>query len=74
MYHIGIDISKFKHNYFIATEAHVKVKEFIFENNASGFNELLDSLKSLGDPGEIKNRFRINGSLWNKPESISIQT
>ena len=48
MYHIGIDISKFKHNCFIATEAHVKVKEFIFDNNASGFNELLDSLKSLG--------------------------
>lgn len=61
MYHIGIDISKFKHNCFIATEAHVKVKEFIFDNNASGFNELLDSLKSLGDPGEIKIGFESTG-------------
>ena len=54
MDHIGIDISKFKHICFIGTEAHVKVKEFNFENNASGFNDLLDSLKSLGDPSEIK--------------------
>lgn len=61
MYHIGIDISKFKHNCFIATEAHVKVKEFIFDNNTSGFNELLDSLKSLGDPSEIKIGFESTG-------------
>jgi len=61
MYHIGIDISKFKHNCFIATDAGVKVKEFIFDNNASGLNELLDSLKSLEDPSEIKIGFESTG-------------
>ena len=61
MYHIGIDISKFKHNCFIATEANVKVKEFIFDNNTSGFNELVDSLKSLGNPNEIKIGFESTG-------------
>ena len=73
MYHIGIDISKFKHNCFIATEAGVKVKEFIFDNNKSGFIELMDSLQSLGNPMDIKNRFRINGSLWNKLEILPVQ-
>lgn len=61
MYHIGIDISKFKHNCFIATDAGVKVKEFIFNNDFNGFHELLDSLKSLGDPSEIKIGFESTG-------------
>ena len=54
MYHVGIDISKFKHNCFIATDAGVKVKEFVFDNNKLGFIELKDSLTSLGKPQEIK--------------------
>jgi transposase len=61
MYHVGIDISKFKHNCFIATEANVKVKEFIFDNNSSGFNELFETLKSLGNPNEIKIGFESTG-------------
>lgn len=61
MYHIGIDISKFKHNCYIATEAGVKVKEFIFDNNLSGFTILNESLRSLGDPGEIKIGFESTG-------------
>jgi transposase len=61
MYHVGIDISKFKHNCFIATEAGVKVKEFIFDNNKSGFIELMDSLQSLGNPTDIKIGFESTG-------------
>jgi len=53
-YHIGIDISKFKHNCFIATEANVKVKDFVFNNDKEGFSLLLTALKSLGDPTKIK--------------------
>lgn len=61
MYHVGIDISKFKHNCFIATDAGVKVKEFVFDNNKSGFEELVDSLKSLGKPSQIKIGFESTG-------------
>lgn len=61
MYHVGIDISKFKHNCFIATDAGVKVKEFVFDNSRSGFIELKDSLKSLGKPQEIKIGFESTG-------------
>jgi len=61
MYHAGIDISKFKHNCFIATDAGVRVKEFIFDNNKSGFTELTDSLKALGKPREIKIGFESTG-------------
>ena len=61
MYHVGIDISKFKHNCFIATDAGVKVKEFVFDNNKSGFIELKDSLESLGKPNIIKIGFESTG-------------
>lgn len=53
-YNIGIDISKFKHNCFIATETGVYVKDFIFNNSNEGFKLLLSELKSLGDPTKIK--------------------
>ncbi|MDY0276447.1 MAG: IS110 family transposase [Acholeplasma sp.] len=53
-YHIEIDISKFKHNCFIATDSNVKVKDFIFTNDKAGFNLLLEELKPLGDPTKIK--------------------
>jgi len=43
MIHIGIDISKYKHDCFIATEA--DDQQFSFENSQSGFNELLHRLK-----------------------------
>jgi len=61
MYHVGIDISKFKHNCFIATEAGVKVKEFVFDNSKSGFIELMESLQSLGNPMDIKIGFESTG-------------
>jgi len=53
MYFIGIDISKYKHNCFIATEA-VQVKAFQFENNRLGFDLFLKTLKSLDQSQEIR--------------------
>ena len=39
MYLIGIDISKYKHDCFIATEAGEVIKDaFSFDNNLVGFN------------------------------------
>ncbi len=69
MYHVGIDISKFKHNCFIATDASVEVNEFIFDNNMSGFIELKDSLTSLGKPVEIKIGFESTGHYGTKLKS-----
>jgi transposase len=43
MIHIGIDISKYKHDCFIATETNQQ--SFSFENNTSGFKELLSYFK-----------------------------
>jgi len=43
MNHIGIDISKYKHDCFIATET--STKSFSFENNQDGFSKLLKELK-----------------------------
>lgn len=54
MYLIGIDISKYKHDCFIATEAGEIIKDtFSFDNNSSGFNQLLDVLNAL-DPSQTK--------------------
>ncbi len=55
MYLIGIDISKFKHVCFIATETGLVIKEsFSFDNNREGFNELLKTLLSLDCSQEIR--------------------
>ena len=54
MYLIGIDISKYKHDCFIATETGEIIKDtFTFNNNQQGFNELLDVLQGL-DPNQTK--------------------
>ena len=45
MIYIGIDISKYKHDCFIATET--EEHQFSFENSQSGFNELLGHFKLL---------------------------
>ena len=45
MIYIGIDISKYKHDCFIATET--ANHQFSFENSQLGFNELLGHFKSL---------------------------
>src|SRR5690554_1375179 len=54
MYLIGIDIAKYNHQCFIATEAGEVINEFSFDNNQAGFNELLKSLKSLDQSQQIK--------------------
>lgn len=53
MYFIGIDVSKFKHDCFIATEAE-SIKAFQFENNRLGFDMFLTILKSLDQTQEIR--------------------
>ena len=55
MYLIGIDISKFKHDCFIATETGQVVKSsFSFDNNQEGFNQLLTVLLSLDHSQQIR--------------------
>jgi transposase len=51
---IGIDISKYKHDCFIATEAGIPIKAFSFDNNRLGFDLLLETLKSLDQSKEIR--------------------
>jgi len=53
MYLIGIDISKYKHDCFIATEAG-SLKAFRFENNRFGFDQFLSILKDLDQSQEIR--------------------
>lgn len=73
-YHIGIDISKFKHNCFIATETSVKVKDFIFNNDKAGFNLLLEELKTLGDPTKIKVGIESTGHYGNNLKHFLVQS
>lgn len=55
MYLIGIDISKFKHDCFIATETgHVIKDSFSFDNNQEGFKKFLNVLLSLDQTQEIR--------------------
>ena len=65
MYLIGIDISKYKHNCFIATEADVVIKEFVFDNNSTGFKEFLDVLKLLDQSKEIRIGLESTGHYGN---------
>lgn len=54
MYLIGIDISKYKHDCFIATETgEIIYDSFEFKNDKQGFLKLLSVLESL-DPSQIK--------------------
>ena len=54
MYLIGMDISKYKHDCFIATETGEIIKDtFTFTNNQQGFNEFLDVLQGL-NPNQTK--------------------
>ena len=53
-YFIGLDIAKYKHDCFIMDENGVVIKDsFSFKNDQSGFNTLLDVLKTL-DPIQEK--------------------
>lgn len=62
MYFVGIDISKYKHDCFIATEAGEVIKEpFSFSNTNEGFLQLLTILKSLDSSKEIRIGFEATG-------------
>src|SRR5690554_4754870 len=65
MYLIGIDIAKYNHQCFIATEAGEVINEFSFDNNQAGFNELLKSLKSLDQSQQIKIGLEATGHYGN---------
>ena len=65
MYLVGIDIAKYKHQCFIATEAGEVVDEFSFDNNFDGFNVLLKSLKSLDQSQDIKIGLEATGHYGN---------
>jgi len=55
MYYVGIDISKYKHDCFIITDAGCVVSNpFTIKNNHDGFEELLTVLHSLDSPEEIR--------------------
>jgi transposase len=54
MYFIGIDVSKYKHDCFIATETGIQVKAFSFDNNRIGFDLFLETLKSLNQSQDIR--------------------
>ncbi len=61
MFHVGIDISKFKHDCFIARDAGVKISAFTFMNDYEGFQKLKNELSVLGDPKQIKIGFESTG-------------
>ncbi|MBC8004928.1 MAG: IS110 family transposase, partial [Verrucomicrobia bacterium] len=62
MYFIGIDISKYKHDCFITTEAGAVVCEpFTIKNSHDGFEELLSVLRSLDHQNEIRIGFESTG-------------
>lgn len=62
MYFVGIDISKYKHDCFIATETGEVIEENLsFQNTIEGFNQLLNLLKSLDNNHEIRIGFEATG-------------
>jgi transposase len=61
MYLVGIDISKYKHNCFIATESGVPLKEFVFENNLEGFKLFHQVLSELDQGQEIRTGLESTG-------------
>lgn len=62
MYFVGIDISKYKHDCFIATEAGEIIQQvFSFQNDHAGFSRLLQILDSLDHSQEIRIGFEATG-------------
>ncbi len=62
MYFVGIDISKYKHDCFICTEAGKVIEENLsFQNTNEGFIQLLNLLKSLDNNQEIRIGFEATG-------------
>ena len=62
MYFVGIDVSKYKHDCFIATEAGEIIRQDItIENSHKGFSHLLQILSSLDQAQEIRIGFEATG-------------
>ncbi len=67
MYLVGIDISKFKHDCFIATETGQVIKDsFSFQNDYREFNELLNILNTLDKSQEIRIGLEATGHYGSK--------
>lgn len=61
IYYIGIDISKYKHDFCIISNAdEIIVENLSFENNKKGFQNFLDSLKPY-DKNQIQIAFEATG-------------
>lgn len=66
MYVIGLDLSKYKHDCFIATETGETIKEtFTFKNDSEGFSELLSVLNSLDQSQEKRIGMESTGHYGN---------
>ena len=61
IYYVGIDISKFKHDFCIISNAgEVIVENFSFENNKKGFQSFIDQLKPY-DKAQVRIAFEATG-------------
>ena len=70
IYYVGIDISKFKHDFCIISNAgEVIVENSSFENNKKGFQLLLDQLKSY-DKAQVRIAFEATGHYSSNLESF----
>ena len=62
IYYIGIDISKYKHDFcIISNTGEVIIENSSFENNKKGFQELLEKLKSY-NKSDIRIAFEATGN------------
>ena len=61
IYYIGIDISKYKHDFcIISNTGEIIVENSSFENNKKGFQELLEKLKPY-DKSNVRIAFEATG-------------
>ena len=61
IYYVGIDISKFKHDFcIISNVGEVIVENFSFENNKKGFQSFIDQLKPY-DKAQVRIAFEATG-------------
>ena len=70
IYYVGIDISKFKHDFCIISNAgEVIVENSSFENNKKGFQYFLDQLKPY-DKAQVRIAFEATGHYSSNLESF----
>ena len=61
IYYVGIDISKYKHDFCIITNTgEVIIENFTFENNQKGFQSLAETLKPY-DKSTVRIAFEATG-------------